>query len=66
MATAVRVDAAFEPPTTAEELLLLPDGMHGEIVDGGDLLPGFAVRLPKPFPPIAAEPEGEGAAGAAR
>lgn len=34
MATAVRLEAAFTPPTTGEELLLLPDDMHGEIVDG--------------------------------
>lgn len=34
MATAVTGGAAFKPPTTAEELLLLPDGMHGEIVHG--------------------------------
>lgn len=34
MATAIRVDDAFRPPTTAEELLLLPEGMHGEIVRG--------------------------------
>ena len=34
MATAVTLDPGFVPPTTAEELLLLPDGMHGEIVRG--------------------------------
>jgi len=34
MATAIRVDDAFRPPTTAEELLLMPEGTHGEIVNG--------------------------------
>lgn len=34
MATAVTLDPGFVPPTTAEELLRLPDGMHGEIVQG--------------------------------
>jgi len=34
MATALRNEGTFRPPTTAEELLLLPDEMHGEIVDG--------------------------------
>ncbi len=34
MATAIRVDDALRPPTTAEELLLMPEGTHGEIVKG--------------------------------
>ncbi|GJG86532.1 hypothetical protein tb265_17130 [Gemmatimonadetes bacterium T265] len=34
MATAIRVDDALRPPTTAEELLLMPEGTHGEIVEG--------------------------------
>lgn len=34
MATAVTLDPGFVPPTTAEELLLLPSEMHGEIVQG--------------------------------
>ena len=42
MATAVTLDPGFVPPTTAEELLLLPDGMHGEIVRG--------VFVPMPAP----------------
>lgn len=34
MATAIRVDDEIRPPTTAEELLLMPEGTHGEIVAG--------------------------------
>ncbi len=34
MTTAIRVDDAFRPPTTAEELLRMPAGTHGEIVNG--------------------------------
>lgn len=34
MATAIRVDDARRSPTTAEELLLMPEGTHGEIVEG--------------------------------
>lgn len=34
MATAVKLDQGFVPPTTAEELLMLPSEMHGEIVQG--------------------------------
>lgn len=34
MATAIRVDDARRLPTTAEELLLMPEGTHGEIVEG--------------------------------
>lgn len=34
MATAVRTDETYRVPTTAEELLLLPEGVRGEIVEG--------------------------------
>ena len=34
MATALRLEEGFRPPTTAEELLTLPEGRHGEIVRG--------------------------------
>ena len=34
MATAVKLDESFRWPTTAEELLAMPDGTHGEIVEG--------------------------------
>lgn len=34
MATAIRADDTFRLPTTAEELLLMPEGTHGEIVAG--------------------------------
>ena len=34
MATAIGVDDARRLPTTAEELLLMPEGTHGEIVEG--------------------------------
>ena len=33
MATAVRVNADVRYPTTADELLLMPEGTHGEIVE---------------------------------
>lgn len=34
MATAIRTDETLRLPTTAEELLLMPEGTHGEIVRG--------------------------------
>lgn len=34
MTTAIRTDETLRLPTTAEELHLLPEGMHGEIVEG--------------------------------